>query len=96
MPVGWQCSVGRNARPRIPSELWLRLDEVNDVWGLGLGYTAIGIGLYASAQYEDSLGQLHEAMRLFEKAGDMWTLHLARFHKGCCHYGRGELGRRDC
>ena len=65
--------------------------EVNDLLGLGVGYCSIGIGLYASAQYGDGLGRLHEAMRLFEKAGDMWFLHLARFHKGCCHYGRGEL-----
>jgi tetratricopeptide (TPR) repeat protein len=50
-----------------------------------------GVGLYASARYQEGLDPLSEAIDAFEKAGDLWELHLAHFHKGCCQFGLGNL-----
>lgn len=65
--------------------------EFDDVWGQGHSCNYRGIGLYASARYEEGLARLAEAVSAFEKAGDLWELHLAHFHKGCCHFGLGQL-----
>jgi tetratricopeptide (TPR) repeat protein len=50
-----------------------------------------GIGLYASAHYEEGLACLSAAIDAFDKAGDLWELHLAHFHRGCCQFGLGNL-----
>ena len=51
-----------------------------------------GIGLWlAAARYDQSLAHLNEAIAACEKAGDLMDLHVAHFHKGCCHFGLGEL-----
>jgi two-component system sensor kinase len=50
-----------------------------------------GIGMYASARFEDGLARLIEAIAAFEKVGDLREVCLARFHKGCCHFGLGEI-----
>ncbi len=57
--------------------------------GLCSNYT--GVGLYASARFEEGLQHLGEAIHLFEKAGDFWELNIAHFHKGCCLFGLGNL-----
>ena len=65
--------------------------EFDDVWSLGQCCNYKGIGLYASAHYEEGVARLGEAIDHFEKAGDLWELNLAHFHKGCCHFGLGNL-----
>jgi len=59
------------------------------IFGICTNYT--GVGLYASARFEDGLQHLGEAIQLFEKAGDLWGANVAHFHKGCCHFGLGNL-----
>jgi tetratricopeptide (TPR) repeat protein len=63
----------------------------DDVLGLGYRDNYQGIGLYASARYEKGLACLTEAIAAFEKAGDLYEWHLAHFHRGCCHFGLGNL-----
>jgi len=65
--------------------------EFDDLWGYGSSCNYTGIGLHAAARYEEGLTRLTEAIDAFAKAGDMWELHLAHFHKGCCHFGLGNL-----
>jgi eukaryotic-like serine/threonine-protein kinase len=65
--------------------------EFDDLWGYGSSCNYTGIGLHASARYDESLARLNEAIDAFAKAGDLWELHLAHFHKGCCHFGLGNL-----
>jgi tetratricopeptide (TPR) repeat protein len=50
-----------------------------------------GIGHYASARYDTGLAYLSEAIEAFEKTGDLYELHLAHFHRGCCQFGLGDL-----
>src|SRR5262249_42128429 len=57
--------------------------------GISFGYS--GIGSYAAGEYEEGVVCLNEAIDAFEKVGDLWQLHLAHFHRGCCHFGLGRL-----
>jgi tetratricopeptide (TPR) repeat protein len=65
--------------------------EFDNLWALGNSSNYGGIGLYVSARYEEGLARLSDAIIAFEKAGDMWEVHLAHFHKGCCQFGLGNL-----
>jgi tetratricopeptide (TPR) repeat protein len=65
--------------------------EFDDVSVQGQCYAYTGVGRYASARYEEGLASLREAIEAFEKAGDLWALNLAHFHRGCCHFGLGNL-----
>jgi two-component system sensor kinase len=84
--LGW---ASRGARYGERSLLMAR--PYDDVLGVAYSNNYQGIGLYASARYEESLERLNEAIAAFEKAVDLYELHLAHFHKGCCHFGRGNL-----
>ena len=84
--MGWQTRGARYA-----DRAMAMADQFNDVWTRGQCRNYPGIGLYASARYEQGLRNLSEAVDAFDKAGDLWEVNLARFHKGCCHFGLGNL-----
>ena len=63
----------------------------DDLLNRGCVFNYCGFGNYAAARYEEGLKNLNEAIRAFEKAGDFWETHLARFHRGCCCFGLGRL-----
>ncbi|MFI5459430.1 MAG: protein kinase [Isosphaerales bacterium] len=65
--------------------------QFNDILGQGYSSNYQGIGHYASARYEEGVARLNEAIDAFDKAGDLYELHLAHFHRGCCHFGLGNL-----
>ncbi len=65
--------------------------QFDDEWVKGQCFNYRGIGLYASARYEEGLEHLNKAVSAFENAGDLWELNLARFHRACCHFGLGNL-----
>ncbi len=65
--------------------------DFDDIWAQGNSCSYTGIGDYAGARFENGLSQLTQAIRLFESAGDQWEVHITRFHKGCCHFGLGDL-----
>ena len=68
-------------------------EQFNDLLARGEAYCHFGVGDYASSRYEEGLEHLTKAIVAFEKTGDFWELHIARFHKGCCHFGLGDLGQ---
>jgi serine/threonine protein kinase/tetratricopeptide (TPR) repeat protein len=65
--------------------------ELGDLWVEGYTYCYTGIGEHASARYAEGLKPLKSAINALEKAGDLFEMHLAHFHKGCCHYAMGDL-----
>jgi tetratricopeptide (TPR) repeat protein len=85
--LGWS---GRGGRYSGRSMTLAR--RFNDLLAQGYSSNYEGIGHYASARYEEGLARLGEAIEGFVKAGDLYELHLAHFHKGCCHFGLGNLG----
>jgi two-component system sensor kinase len=84
--LGWQ---SRDSRYGTRSLAMAR--EFDDVWGQANSCHYAGIGCYASARYEEGIASLSEAIVGFERAGDLWELNLAHFHKGCCQFGLGNL-----
>jgi two-component system sensor kinase len=66
-------------------------DEYDDLLVKGISCAYCGIGHYAAADYEQGLVRSKEAIDALEKAGDLWELHLAQFHRGCCHFGLGDV-----
>ena len=84
--VGWR-SRGR----RYGERALAMAGESDNFWTLGQCSNYKGIGHHAAARYEEGLVQLARAIELFDKAGDLWELNLAHFHKGCCHFGLGDL-----
>lgn len=84
--LGWQ---GRSRR--FGERSIVLLEGFDDLFFRGCVYSYYGFGNYASAHYDDGLAHVSEAIQAFEKAGDFWQTHLARFHKGCCHFGLGQL-----
>lgn len=84
--LGWQTRLAHYGDRSI--ELARAFD---DVWSIGTACNYKGIGLYAAARYEEGIAALSEAIAAFEKAGDLWEVHLGHFHKGCCHFGLGQL-----
>jgi len=65
--------------------------QFEDAWIHGQTTTYRGVGCYASARYAEGVASLSSAVDNFEKAGDLWELNLAQFHRGCCYFGLGNL-----
>jgi tetratricopeptide (TPR) repeat protein len=65
--------------------------QFDDLLALGYSNNYQGIGHYASARYEAGVAHLKDAIEAFQKAGEQFEIHLAHFHKGCCHFGLGNL-----
>jgi tetratricopeptide (TPR) repeat protein len=84
--LGWHARGGRYGDRAIALA-----HDFNDVLGQGVSHNYRGIGHCASARYEEGVQHSIEAIAAFEKAGDLWEVHLAHFHKGCCHFGLGDL-----
>jgi serine/threonine protein kinase/tetratricopeptide (TPR) repeat protein len=84
--LGWQSRGSRYA-----DRATALASSLDDTLLSGFSANCKGIGLYASARYEAGQESLSEAIDAYEKAGDLWELHLAHFHRGCCQFGLGNL-----
>jgi two-component system sensor kinase len=84
--LGWHSRAARYADRAIAVA-----NDLNDVWGRAEGHSYLGISDYAGARFTNGLAHLSEAIEGYEKSGDLWELNLAHFHKGCCHFGLGDL-----
>ena len=67
------------------------LQGSDDLWLKAHCHNAVGIGHYAVAGYEEGLACINVAIEAYEKAGDLWDLNVAHFHRGCCYFGLGNL-----
>ena len=84
--LGWS---GRGARYGHRSMNLAR--QFNNLLAQAYSSNYQGIGLYASARFDEGVARLSEAIDAYDRAGDLWELNLAHFHKGCCHFGLGNL-----
>ncbi len=66
--------------------------QLNDVWGQGQSLHYKGIVLYAAARFEECIETCRESVRLLEKVGDYWEMHIARYQIAASLY---MLGRMD-
>ncbi len=84
--LGWKARCSRYSEKSL-----VAARELNDLWGYGNSCNYTGVGLYVTARYEEGLTRLTEAIDAFAKAGDVYEINLASFHRSCCHFGLGNL-----
>ena len=74
------------------AEKSLRIREAdNDLWGLGQSLVYYGIALYAASRYTECIDRCREAIRLLERAGDYWKVHMARYQIAASLYHLGDF-----
>ncbi len=62
-----------------------------DLWGQGQSLHYHGIVLYASGRFEESVDCCRKAIRLLERMGDIWQVHIARYQVAASLYHLGDL-----
>ncbi len=67
--------------------------DLNDWWGQGQSLHYWGVVLYARARYEACIEKCREGIRLLERTGDYWQVHIARYQIAASLYRLGELAR---
>lgn len=62
-----------------------------DVWGQGQSLHYYGVVHYAASRFEDCVEKCREAVRLLERTGDYWEVHIARYQIAAALYRMGSL-----
>ncbi len=65
--------------------------QENDIWGQGQTLHYKGIVLYAAGRFQQCIDACREAVRLLEKTGDYWEMHMARYQIAASLYMLGRL-----
>jgi signal transduction histidine kinase/DNA-binding response OmpR family regulator len=62
-----------------------------DLWAQGQSLNYYGIALYAASRFTDCIEKCREAIRLLERMGDYWQVHMARYQIAASLYHLGDL-----
>ncbi|MBT9587785.1 response regulator [bacterium] len=62
-----------------------------DVWGQGQSLCFSAAINYAASRFQPALACSRQSERLLERAGDLWEMHTAGYHKALCRYRLGDL-----
>ncbi len=62
-----------------------------DLWGQGQSLHYHGVVLYSGARYQECVEKCREAVRLLERTGDFWEVHIARYQIAAALYRMGDL-----
>ena len=63
----------------------------NDVWGQGQSLNFYSCVLYAASRYHECVEKGREAIRLLERTGDYWQVHIARYQVAASLYHLGDF-----
>lgn len=63
----------------------------NDVWGEGQSLTFYSCVLYYASRYEECVEKGRAAIRLLERTGDFWQVHIARYQVAAALYHLGDF-----
>ena len=63
----------------------------NDIWGQGQSLNFYSCVLYAASQYRECVQKGREAVRLLERTGDYWQVHIARYQVAAALYHLGDF-----
>jgi signal transduction histidine kinase/CheY-like chemotaxis protein/tetratricopeptide (TPR) repeat protein len=66
-------------------------EAFEDPGGAGQAYSYYGLALYAAGKFDACADACREAIRLLERTGDFWQVHIARFQYSCALYRLGRL-----
>lgn len=65
--------------------------SLGDVWGQGQSLSYYSVVLYAGSRFAACVEKGREAIRLLERTGDLWEVHIARYQVAAALYRSGEL-----
>ncbi len=65
--------------------------EFGDVWGQGQSLNFYSVVLYAASRYEECIEKGRESVRLLERTGDYWQVHIARYQVAASLYHLGQF-----
>ncbi|MBN1911085.1 MAG: response regulator [Pirellulales bacterium] len=65
--------------------------ELGDLWGQGQSLSFYGVVLFAASQFEKCIENCLTGMRLLERTGDYWEVHIARYQIAASLYRLGRL-----
>ena len=64
---------------------------LGDMWGQGQSLAYHGIVLYAGSKFAECVEKGREGVRLLERMGDFWEVHIARYQIAAALYRLGDL-----
>jgi two-component system sensor kinase len=83
--VGWfsraECYAKKSIRMR---------DQLNDSWGRGQSLVFYGITLFAASKFQACVDNCRAAIRILERMGDYWQIHMARYQIAASLYYLGD------
>ena len=65
--------------------------SLGDLWGQGQALVYCGITLYAASRFEECVEKCRMAIRILERMGDYWQVHMARYQLAASLYNLGDL-----
>ncbi|MCA9108631.1 MAG: response regulator [Planctomycetaceae bacterium] len=65
--------------------------EFGDLWGQGQSLHYYGIVHYAASQYTECIARCRESIRILERLGDYWQVHIARYQIAASYYRLGDM-----
>ena len=65
--------------------------ELGDMWGQGQSLVFYGITLFAASRFEECIEKCRSAIRILERMGDYWQIHMARYQIAGSLYYLGDL-----
>ena len=70
--------------------------SLRDLWGEGQSLSFFGCVLYAASRFRECLEKCRQAVRLLERMGDYWEMHIALYQVAASLYRLGDLrGARE-
>lgn len=65
--------------------------SLGDLWGQGQSLSFWGCVFYAASRFAEALDKCREAVRLLQRTGDHWEVHIARYQIAASLYRMGDL-----
>ena len=65
--------------------------SLGDLWGQGQSLSFAGVVLYAASRFNECIEKCREAVRLLERTGDHWELHIAGYQIAASLYRLGDM-----
>ncbi len=65
--------------------------SLGDRWGQGQALNFYGVALYGASRFDECIEKCREAVRVLERAGDLWEVNVARVHTELSLFRLGDL-----
>ena len=65
--------------------------DLGDLWGQGQSLVFYGITLFAASRFDECIEKCRMAIRILERMGDYWQIHMARYQIAGSLYYLGDL-----